>query len=82
MSQAAFRRVSHTDSVQNLRAAAAAAHIDTRGESDAQMEAELAEYEAHMAGGTHHIEQQLKEGLFTKVLPSGASNATRTVSTC
>ena len=42
-------------------------HINTEGRSDEQMEADLAEYEAHMAGGSHHIEQQLKEGLFTKV---------------
>ena len=61
------------DSMAHLREAAAAAHIDTGGETEAQLEAELAEFEAHEAGGTHHIGQQVKEGLFTKVLDSSAS---------
>jgi len=54
-------------SCDGILQAAAHMHIDTQGQSDAQMEAELAEYESHTAQGTSHLEQQLKEGLFTKV---------------
>ena len=60
-----YRRV--IPSCDGILQAAAHMHIDTQGQSDAQMEAELAEYESHTAQGTSHLEQQLKEGLFTKV---------------